>query len=57
VTQGDGRASLSLLAKTSSECRGMFRPRADLLKVAYVDHVRCMVWDPTRMEREKCVAC
>jgi hypothetical protein len=57
VTQGDGRASLSLVAKTSSKCRGMFRPHGDLRKVAYVDHVRCMVRDHMRIEREKRVTC
>jgi hypothetical protein len=32
MTQGDGRASLSLIAKTSSGCRGMFHPCGELAK-------------------------
>jgi hypothetical protein len=57
VTQDDGRASLSLVVKTYPECRGMFYPHGDYRKVAYVDHVRCMVQDPTQIERGKRVAC
>jgi hypothetical protein len=57
VTQDDGWASLSLVAKISLRCRGLFRPRGDYRKVAYVDHVRCMVRDPMWVEREKHVTC
>jgi hypothetical protein len=57
VTQDNGQASLSLVAKTSPLCRGMFHPRGDKRKVAHMDHVRCRVRDPMQIERGKRVAC
>jgi hypothetical protein len=57
VTQGDGWASLSSVAKTSSGCRGLFQSCGDSRKVAYTNHRRCMIWDHTWMKREKRVAC
>jgi hypothetical protein len=57
VTKGDGWTSLSLIAKTSSGSKSMFRPCGDLRKVAYMDHVRCMVCDHTWIECGKCVTC
>jgi hypothetical protein len=56
VTQGDGRASLSLVTKSSSGYRGLFQSREDWQKVAYVDHVRYMVRDPTWIKRGNHVA-
>jgi hypothetical protein len=56
MTQDDGRASVSLVTKTSFGCRGLFHPRGDKRKVAYVDHMRCMVRDPTWIEHGKRVA-
>jgi hypothetical protein len=57
VTQNDGRVSLSSVAKTSLECRGMFRTGGDSRKVAYADHGSCMVQDHTRIKCGKHVAC
>jgi hypothetical protein len=57
VNQDDGRASLSLVTKTSSGCRGPFHPHGDLQKVAYVDYVRYIIGDPTQIERGKRVVC
>jgi hypothetical protein len=56
VTQGDGWASLSLVTKSSSGYRGLFQPRGDWQKVAYVDHVKYMVRDPTWIKRGNHVA-
>jgi hypothetical protein len=47
ATQDDGWTSLSWFVKTSFGCRGLSQLHGDLLKVAYVDHVRGMVWDHT----------
>jgi hypothetical protein len=57
VTQDDGRVNLSLVAKTSPGCRGLFHPCGDWRKVAYADHGRFMVWDHTQIKRGKRVAC
>jgi hypothetical protein len=57
VTQDDGQASLSSVAETLPGCRGLFHSCGDKRKVAYADHGRCMIWDHTRIERGKCVAC
>jgi hypothetical protein len=57
VTQDDGQANLSLIAKISPGCRGLFRTRGDWRKVVYMNYMRCMVGDPTRIERRKLVAC
>jgi hypothetical protein len=57
VTQDDGQANLSLIAKISPGCRGLFRTRGDWQKVVYMNYMRCMVGDPTRIERGKLVAC
>jgi hypothetical protein len=35
----------------------MFHPRGDKQKVDYVDHVRCMIRDPTQIKHGKRVAC
>jgi hypothetical protein len=57
VTQGDGWASLALVAKTSSRCRWLFRLCGDYWKVAYVEHRRCMVRDHTWIRHGKHLAC
>jgi hypothetical protein len=50
LIQGEGRVSLSLVAKTSFRCRAYFDLVGTSERLPYADHVKYMVWDHTQIE-------